>query len=143
MLHSLGDTANKTHFVPKTEMERIKKLQKNHFLKGDIVQFIRKQGVKNAVFLITFLHLLIIGVLIFVFEVFIYVDMTKSINLSIVVYLATGPFRLYILINLIHQLDNLSMTDNLTSAYNRRFLMMQLGKKVILIRNSFLKMSNV
>ena len=95
------------------------------------MKFIRNQGVKNAVFLVNFLHLLTLVVLTFAFEVLIRKDMTQSILLSIVVYLATGPFRLYILINLIHHLDNLSLTDNLTGAYNRRFLMMQLGKKVI------------
>ena len=114
-------------------MDKIDKVQKTR----TIVKFIRKQGVKNAVFLVTFLQLLTLVVLTFAFEVLIYKDMTQSIYLSIVVYLATGPFRLYILINLIHHLDNLSLTDNLTGVCNRRFLMMQLGKKVIFIQNSF------
>ena len=119
-------------------MARIDKFQKINHIRGTIVKFIRTQGVKNAVFLVTFLHLLTLVVLTFAFEVLIHKDMTQSIYLSIVVYLATGPFRLYILINLIHHLDNLSLTDNLTGVYNRRFLMMQLGKKVIFIQNSFL-----
>ena len=118
-------------------MEIIDKFPKTNHIRGTIVKFIRNQGVKNAVSFVTFLHLLAFVVLTFAFEVFVYKDMTQSIYLSIVVYLATGPFRLYILINLIHHLDNLSLTDNLTGAYNRRFLMMQLGKKVIFEHNSF------
>ena len=107
------------------------KYQRFHCVKEALIHIIRKQGVTNAVFLYTVLHLSIIVALTFAFEFLIYEDMTQSIYFSIVVYLATGPFRLYLLINLIHHLDNLSLTDHLTGAYNRRFLMMHLGKKVI------------
>lgn len=94
-------------------------------------QFIRRHGIYKSVLASTVLLVLLVTAVALVIDLLIYQKVNPDpIYFSILLTLLTGPFFLYVFVSLIMQLDQsekklraLSIMDDLTDVYNRRYFL--------------------